>query len=82
MKHICQNYAFLCEVEWPIFGLQADGQLLWKYVTGGTGGVCPLQGIGSGYSTDYRTLAAASGNEVTLDSSTASLPTGYYNGYR
>ncbi len=62
--------------------LQADGQLLWKYLTGGTGGVCPLQGHGAGYSTDYKTLVSVSDNVARLDSSAAGLPAGYYNGYR
>ena len=51
-------------------------------MTGGTGGVCPLQGVGSGYSTDSRTVASAVNNAITLDASTANLPSGYYNGYR
>uniref|UniRef100_A0A7S0N644 Pyrrolo-quinoline quinone repeat domain-containing protein n=1 Tax=Cryptomonas curvata TaxID=233186 RepID=A0A7S0N644_9CRYP len=73
---------YVATVDGRVFAVQADGQLLWKYLTGGTGGVCPLQGNGAGYSTDYKTLISVVGNVARLDSSAASLPTGYYNGYR
>jgi len=79
---------FVSTVDGKIFAIQADGQLLWKYNTGGTGGVCKKSAQSnpadtrSLYSTEFLSVAtgdssAVDGSSVVLGANTGTAPRYY-----
>lgn len=74
---------YVSTVDGKIYAIQADGQQLWKYHTGGTGGVCKRR-----YTTDTEVLADSdltpSDNDYTTVKlgATASSLDDYYKDYR
>ena len=80
---------YVATVDGKIFAIQADGQLLWKYHTGGTGGVCKPATVVVG-SNNYATYATArlsvgtgdsdsrDGSSVVLEATTANTAPRYY----
>ncbi len=53
---------YAATVDGKLYAIQSDGQQLWKYNTGGTGGVCVRR-----YSTDVVTIAAGQGDATPND---------------
>ena len=83
---------YVSTVDGKLLAIQADGQLLWKYNTGGTGGVCTRR-----YGTEQLTIGTtATDGDTAADSDTPSVGTDtqvilgtsastvddYYKGYR
>mmetsp|Transcript_44134 Transcript_44134/g.90091 ORF Transcript_44134/g.90091 Transcript_44134/m.90091 type:complete len:1350 (-) Transcript_44134:302-4351(-) len=75
---------YVATIDGKIFAVQADGQLLWRYNTGGTGGVCKA----ATYSTESQYLRAGGGDNTTTDGTVVTLTSAansgdsYYTGYR
>ena len=76
---------YVSTTDGKVYAIQADGQLLWRYNTGGTGGVCK-QATYSSHGLTVGTGAAdpEAGTAVVLDSGTAAISTAdsYYTGFR
>jgi outer membrane protein assembly factor BamB len=82
---------FVATVDGKIFAIQADGQLMWKYNTGGTGGVCrrtPPNSQGDVFSTyateklsvDTGDTNANDGSSVVLGTNPNTAPRYYISG--
>ena len=76
---------YVSTTDGKVYAIQADGQLLWRYNTGGTGGVCK-QATYSSHGLTVGTGAAdpEAGTAVVLDTGTAAISTAdsYYTGFR
>ena len=74
---------YVATVDGKIFAIQADGQLMWKYNTGGTGGVCrrfltsesstTSAGVQSAYSAESLAVATTGGDTNANDGSSVTL---------
>jgi len=82
---------FVSTVDGKIFAIQADGQLLWKYNTGGTGGVCKRSAQSnpadtrSLYSTEFLSVTtgdtdSSDGSSVVLGANPGTAPRYYRDG--
>ena len=70
---------FVATIDGKVFAIQADGQLLWKYNTGGTGGVCKQATYATEkLSVDTGDTDATDGSSVVLKATNAATAPRYY----